>query len=92
MHHGNMATSKRLQDTYAALADRQWHSTWHIAQATHSCAVHSDIAALRENGCAIDTQGPKLVQGCRIYEYRLRERLEESGGVKVGELALGDAP
>lgn len=70
MHAGRIETSGRLKDTYAVLADRQWHSTRDIARLTGSCAVHSDIAGLRANKFKIARrQSTRMMT--RIYEYRL---------------------
>jgi len=67
MHFGNLATSKRLQDTLAVLKDGRWHTTREIRLATNSEAVHSDIAALRWNGIEIECESDEG----KKYRYRL---------------------
>jgi len=73
IHAGNLETSPRLQATLAVLDDGAEHSTLDLLLHTRSCAVHSDIAALRANGIRI-----AHTRKGRIHYYRLAER-EESG-------------
>jgi len=54
MNAGHIETSERLKHTLSVLMDGKEHSTWDIASQTHSCAVHSDIAALRANGIRVE--------------------------------------
>lgn len=84
MHCGNLATSRRLQETLSVLLDGQEHTTAQIAAETKSCAVHSDVSGLRANG--IDLYPPwseRLPNGCRVFHYLLvdvsaaRARMEE---------------
>ena len=70
MHCGRIETSKRLQDTLAALQDGQWHTTREIRLVTNSEAVHSDINALRAGGIVYES---KCMPG-RIWKYRLAPR------------------
>ena len=65
MNAGHIETSERLKHTLSVLMDGKEHSTWDIASQTHSCAVHSDIAALRANGLEITTR-----RDGHIYLYR----------------------
>lgn len=69
MHAGNIATSQRLQATLKALPYRRWRSTREIGQDTGSCAVHSDICAVRANGYYIETR-----REGRFYYYRRNSR------------------
>ncbi len=75
MNAGSIATSERLQHTLAILRDGQPHSTWDLASQTRSCAVHSDIAALRQGGftvsCSLVRVDPDTRR--RVYEYRMKE-------------------
>ncbi len=68
MHAGKLESSQRLKDTYAVLSDRDWHSTRDIGRLTGSCAVHSDIAALRENGMDV-VKRQRRHMGIPVYEY-----------------------
>jgi hypothetical protein len=68
MHYGNIKTSKRLQDTFNVLADFKPHSTWDIMTKTKSCAVHSDICALKKNNIPVVCKN----EG-KIYYYRLEK-------------------
>ena len=72
MNHGKIETSTRLQDTLSVLLEAPgegWVSTWEIANATRSCAVHSDVSGLRENGFHIDC---RRQPGAAVrYEYKL---------------------
>lgn len=71
MHHGKIATSKRLQNTLAILKLGP-ATTREIREYTDSCAVNSDIAALRENGFKIEcTPQGKTPDGGRVYIYTL---------------------
>jgi len=70
MHFGNLATSRRLQDTLTVLQDGQWHTTREIRLVTYSEAVHSDIAGLRANGIDIVSE---CVPG-RKWRYRVIEK------------------
>jgi hypothetical protein len=67
MNAGNLATSKRLQDTLQVLSAGGMWSTRAISTFTGSMAVHSDISALRANGIDIETQR----DGKRYY-YRVK--------------------
>lgn len=71
MNAGNICTSERLKSTLEALLDGQPHSTWEIGTVTRSCAVHSDIAALRHNGFEIETKRHAKENGCVRFTYRL---------------------
>ena len=71
MHAGKLESSKRLQLVYGILADHQPHSTWELAQATQSCAISTDVSALRHNGVTINC---KQV-GRGRYEYTIPERV-----------------
>lgn len=72
MHAGSISTSKRLQETFAALTMSDWVTTAEIQAVTRSQAVHSDIAALRANGHAVITRyAGKSVGGAKVYAYKL---------------------
>jgi len=76
MNAGNLATSARLQQVYGILSDHEPHSTWDIAQATKSCAVHSDIAALRANGVPVECRC--IGRGRFVYRIApIQERVAE---------------
>ncbi len=81
MNAGSIKTSKRLQDTFAALLR---HSRYHdekflsycstevIRRVTKSQAVHSDIAGLRANGYKIKSKMLyRAENGNRIFGYCL---------------------
>jgi hypothetical protein len=74
MNHGKIETSTRMQDTLSILLEAPgegWVSTWEIANATRSCAAHSDAAALRSNGFHIDCRRKANTGSKVVYEYRL---------------------
>jgi hypothetical protein len=66
MHAGKIDSSIRLNRTLEILRDG-WKTTLEIEQHTNSRAVHSDIAALRANGIAVQSE---CMPG-RIWRYRL---------------------
>ncbi len=83
MHAGKLGSSKRLRQLLRTLADRRWHTTLEIQSAINSCAVHSDISALRRNGIFINSRP----QGKR-WEYKLADsfnlvRCLEEHGISV---------
>jgi hypothetical protein len=76
MHSGCIETSQRLQQTFNVLKDTSWHTGEEIYARTNSKAIHSDIAALRENlrpdGYEIEQEyRGKSEKGFKISCYRL---------------------
>ena len=72
LHAGNIETSHRLQHTLHVLQfyGSRWASTLDIARRTQSCAVHSDMAALKANG--IQYEQRYRPGSRRVSEYRLK--------------------
>jgi hypothetical protein len=70
MHAGSIFTSRRLQDTLLVLAypytKDGYITTLAIHRITGSMAVHSDIAALRENGFPVESRRKN-----KTWEYRI---------------------
>ena len=87
MHAGNIQTSKRLKQTLACLAGGRWKSTMEIALATESCAVHSDIAALRAQGVNVECRTMPGKGNERRRQYRIADSaaddLSAGGPIKV---------
>jgi predicted DNA-binding transcriptional regulator YafY len=76
MHAANPDKSERLARMLRAIkAHPNGVSTMILQRLTDSCAVHTDIAELRENGYRIDRRrGPNTLAGrhVNIYTYRGR--------------------
>ena len=85
MHAGSLQTSSRMMDTLSVLKDGREHSTLAIGNLTGSVAVHSDIAALRENGIDI-----RHFRKGRIHFYQLAPKPQAApqppAAVVVGEV------
>ena len=88
MHAGNINSSKRLKQTLACLAGGRWKSTMEIALATESCAVHSDIAALRENGINIECRTMPGQGNAKRRQYRI----VDSGAGVFAQISLASVP
>jgi hypothetical protein len=70
MHAGKLTTSPRLRATLSAINER-WQTTREISQRTESMAVHSDIAALRANGIAIERKCiGRTENGNQVWAYK----------------------
>lgn len=70
-HLTDAKKSDRLQRILGALSDRSEHSTFELMMLTKSCAIHSDVDDLRNNGYQIDCKYHGMEDGRRIYKYRL---------------------
>lgn len=74
MNHADLSKSQRLQAVARLLRDfPDGLTTFELASAAGSVAIHSDVAELRANGLDIDCQYEgKTAHGRRIYRYSLR--------------------
>lgn len=75
MNAARYGESYRLQKMYEELL---WvldkgATTRQLARATGSCAVHTDISELRQNGIPITCTYEGTRNGRRIYRYKLEE-------------------
>lgn len=74
IHFAKIDKSERLQRLLGLLRDGKAHTTFDLASATNSMAVHTDIAELRANGHNVRTRYlGKRADGRRIYAYTLLE-------------------
>jgi len=72
MNAARLEKSERLQRTLEVLMDGKPHTTLDIAVRTRSCATHSNIAELRENGVGVSCRcAGTSAQGGRVYVYQL---------------------
>jgi hypothetical protein len=77
MNYGKVKTSARLQMTLSILLTGP-KTTREIREFTDSCAVNSDISALRMNGYEIDcTPTGRSKSGNKTYLYTLRSSPRE---------------
>jgi hypothetical protein len=74
MHFADATKSDRLKRMLAALPRGVGRTTFELQSATQSCAVHSDIAELRQNGYIIERQCEGRRNGRQINRYTLRGR------------------
>ena len=81
-HHGNIATSKRLQSVLKVLEDHEWHTSLEIATKGRTTAPGASVNDLRGNGLNIETRyAGRSAEGRKVYEYRLIP--------EVGQISLG---
>lgn len=73
MHAASM-TSERLRRMLDDLKAYPGSTTFEIQSRTKSCAVHSDVAELRQNGYFIDRTCDGKKNGRQINRYWLRGR------------------
>ena len=74
-HHGNLATSDRLQNLLAFLKERGpvGATTWELRDYCDSTRPSSDVSELRHNGLAIHCQFERTTEnGCRVNRYTLQ--------------------
>jgi len=74
MHAADSSKSQRLRRMLDDLRAFAGSTTFEIQQRTRSCAVHSDIAELRQNGYIIDRVCEGKRNGRQINRYYLRGR------------------
>jgi len=71
MNAGHIETSKRLQKTLFALGSGP-KTTKQLSKITGSCAVHSDMSALKSNGIAYHCcYVNRSKNGSKVYQYSL---------------------
>ena len=56
LHFAKVKNSPRLQRTLSVLLDHHPHTTRHIQEKAHVCAVNSIVSELRANGYVIDCE------------------------------------
>lgn len=74
MHAAKLSRSprlRRLRDVLEAHPDGL--TTLALVQWTGSCAVHSDVAELRQNGVPVACEYQGKRDGRRVYLYRIEE-------------------
>ena len=75
MNAANADKSPRLRRMLEVLkAHPEGMTTFELQSWTQSCAVHSDVAELRQNGYQIERSREKNRNGRQIHRYRLRRK------------------
>ena len=75
MNHADLSKSQRLQTVARLLRDfPDGLTTFGLASACGSVAIHSDVAELRANGLAVECQYEgQTAEGRRVYRYVLAQ-------------------
>lgn len=90
MNAARLDSSPRLRRVLDFLSDLREHTTRDIVVGAHVCAVNSCVAELRANGFDIACR-QEMVQGQRLWIYRLASREPSPGGLRGEEPAAGSA-
>jgi hypothetical protein len=77
MHAGNPERSARLRRTLGALrvSGLRGLTTAQLQTITRSCAVHSDVSELRQNGYLVSCNQEPMRAGRRVYRYTLKGKV-----------------
>lgn len=76
-HHAKIDSSSRLKRVYKLIKDNGWYTSREIASKGRTIAPGSTISELRSNGFNVESRYKGMVEGARIYEYRLVPEIKE---------------